>query len=84
MSKNNHLSGTLARYYRRAGIDSGIKGSSCAIRHAFATRLLEQGTPIKTISDLLGHRYIGTTFIYTKVNVEQLRSLSREWPEVRS
>jgi len=84
LGKKNWLGSSLQVYYRRAGIECGIRCSSHAIRHAFATRLLEQGTPIKTISDLLGHRCIGTTFIYTKVNMEQLRSLSREWPEVTS
>lgn len=84
LGEDNHLCSSLRVYYQRAGVDSSVKGSSHAIRHALATRLLEQGTPIKTISDLLGHRCIGTTFIYTKVNVEQLRSLSREWPRVMS
>jgi len=84
LSKKNWLGSSLGVYYRRAGIECGIRCSSHAIRHAFATRLLEQGTPIKNISDLLGHRCIGSTFIYTKVNIKQLRSLSREWPEVTS
>lgn len=54
-----------------------------SIRHAFATRLMEKEIPIKTISDLLGHRCIDTTFIYTKVDLPHLRLLAREWPEVR-
>jgi integrase/recombinase XerD len=52
-----------------------------AIRHAYATRLLEQNEPIKSIADLLGHKSLETTFIYTKSGVEQLRPLTREWPE---
>jgi len=43
---------------------------------------VNQNISIKTISDLLGHRYIDTTFIYTKVNVVKLRELARDWPEV--
>jgi len=82
LSPSNHLHSSLSVYYRRAGIDGNIKGSSHAIRHAFATRLLEKGEPIKNIADLLGHRCIDTTFIYTKVDVEGLRALAREWPEV--
>jgi site-specific recombinase XerD len=53
-----------------------------AIRHAFATRLMEQAVPIKTIADLLGHKCIDTTAIYTKVDLEHLRNVAREWPEV--
>jgi len=82
LSPSNHLCSSLSAHYRRAGINGDIKGSSHAIRHAFATRLLEKGEPIKSIADLLGHRCIDTTFIYTKVDVKGLRALAREWPEV--
>jgi integrase/recombinase XerD len=44
---------------------------------------MEQGTSIKCIADLLGHRNIETTFLYTKVDVERLRALAAEWPEVK-
>jgi integrase/recombinase XerD len=65
---------------------TGFKGISNmangphAIRHAFATRLLEKNEPIKTISDLLGHKSIHTTFIYTKSDMPRLRRLALEWP----
>lgn len=78
---DNPLYGSLETYYRRAGIDSKVKGSH-AIRHAFATRLMEQEVPIKTIADLLGHKCIQTTAIYTKVDLEHLRTVAGEWPEV--
>lgn len=83
LGPGNHLWTSLHTYYCRAGIESSIEGSH-AIRHAFATRLLARGTPIKTIADLLGHQSIDTTFMYTKVDLPQLRTLAREWPEVRS
>jgi site-specific recombinase XerD len=44
---------------------------------------MEKEVPIKTIADLLGHRRINTTFIYTKVDLPHLRLLAREWPEVQ-
>ncbi len=79
---NNRLEGTsLKHYYKLAGLESTV-GVSNPIRHAFATRLMEQEVPIKTIADLLGHRRINTTFIYTKVDLRHLRLLAREWPEV--
>lgn len=79
---NNHLGSTLRSYYLRAGLRSTRCGAH-PIRHAFATRLMERGTPLKNIADLLGHRSIETTFLYTKVDVERLRRLAAEWPEVK-
>jgi len=80
-SFSNNLSNSLKVHYMRAGIQSEVRGAH-AIRHAFATKLMEDRVPIKTISDLLGHRLIDTTFIYTKVDIEKLRMLARNWPEV--
>jgi integrase len=79
---NNHLGSTLRSYYLRAGLRSTRCGAH-PIRHAFATRLMERGTPLKGIADLLGHRSIETTFLYTKVDVERLRHVAAEWPEVK-
>lgn len=76
---HHHLGGALKTYYQRAGINTPVKGSH-AIRHAVATRLLSRGTSIKTIADLLGHRHIDTTYIYTKVDLVQLRTLAQPWP----
>lgn len=80
LSKHNHYAANFLKYYVKAGISSKFRGSR-HFRHAFATRLLSQNVSIKTIADLLGHRHIETTFIYTKVDLNQLRTLAREWPE---
>ena len=81
LSKNNRLNWAFELYYRQAGITKAPIGAH-AIRHAFATRLMEEDVPLKTIADLLGHRSIRTTSIYTKVDLEHLRAVACEWPEV--
>ncbi|MGH9340213.1 MAG: alcohol dehydrogenase catalytic domain-containing protein, partial [Acidobacteriota bacterium] len=44
-------------------------------------RALQHGQSIKTIADLLGHRNINTTFIYTKLDLETLSQVPLDWPE---
>ena len=80
LPRSSSLSAIVDRRIRAAGIQIPSKGAH-AFRHCFATRMLQKGHSLKAIADVLGHRHLGTTFIYTKVDFNALRQVALEWPE---
>ena len=80
LAHSTALSAIVERHIRTVGLELPRKGAH-AFRHGFATRMLHQGHSLKAIADVLGHRHLSTTFIYTKVDFNALQQVGLAWPQ---
>ena len=62
---------------RELGVDGGVSGrkSPHMLRHTLATELLEDGTDLNSIKELLGHSSLAATQVYTHTSIERLRAV---------
>jgi site-specific recombinase XerD len=74
LSRGSIVSNLVRRYILGAGIETAHAGAY-AIRHAYAVRLLNAGKPLKTISDMLGHRDPHVAYHYTKLATKDLHGV---------
>jgi integrase/recombinase XerD len=72
----------VRRGFDRAQASVPSKGTH-ALRHTAATRMVRAGATIKEVADVLGHRSIDTTAIYTKVDLPRLAAVALPFPKVR-
>jgi len=69
--------GVIRWAYQRIGL---THSRSHALRHAFACRLVENGSSLKEVADLLRHRSLNTTLIYAKLDTPKLSAVALPWP----
>ena len=75
---NKHISyksmyNIVKKYLRK--ISSNEKLSPHSLRHSFATHLLESGADIMSVKDLLGHKDLSSTQIYTNLNIKKIKAI---------
>jgi integrase len=77
--KPTAVSNAFQAWSRRSGLAIPFQGAHC-LRHAYAVHLLRQGTPLKTIGDLLGHHSAESTAVYIRLATEDLREVGLPVP----
>jgi site-specific recombinase XerD len=82
--KDANLHNIITKYTRLAGISvpKGKRHGLHSLRHSLASGLLEQGTPLSVISEILGHVNTNSTSVYLQTGIEGLRVCALDPEEV--
>jgi len=71
----------IQKVIKRACCRVGLPHSSAhSLRHTLACRLVESGSSLKEVADLLRHRSLNTTLIYAKLDTPKLATVALPWP----
>lgn len=67
----------VKRYAKKAGIHRNVWPHM--IRHSFATHVLRGGADLRAVQEMLGHRSISTTEVYTHLDIENLKTMQQKY-----
>lgn len=72
---------SIWRLVRKHALHADVRGRVYphALRHSFATHLVEGGADLRYVQEMLGHSKISTTQIYTQVDMKRLRAVHRQF-----
>lgn len=74
------LKNRIAVAWNLSGLSDRFSGTH-VLRHSLATGLCQNGIPLKTIADILGHSVIQSTALYAQVDLPSLRQVIQPWPK---
>jgi integrase len=74
-------SAAIQKVIKRACCRIGLSNTSAhALRHTVASRLVENGSSLKEVADLLRHRSLNSSLIYAKLDTPRLAAVALPWP----